>query len=100
MDLAIIGTAAWVRMDGNKIEDCRIALGCVAVNAIRAPKAEAFLKDKELTDEVLEQAGNLKQTLKELNRETYDYREFLKKFASLGENLETNEDEFDYIYYI
>ena len=100
MDLAIIGTAAWVRMDGKKIEDCRIALGGVAVNAIRAPKAEAFLKGKELTDEVLEQAGNLKQTLKELNRETYDYREFLKKFASLGENLETNEDEFDYIYYI
>ena len=75
-------------------------MGGVAVNAIRAPKAEAFLKGKELTDEVLEQAGNLKQTLKELNRETYDYREFLKKFASLGENLETNEDEFDYIYYI
>lgn len=45
-------------------------------------------------------AGNLKQNLKELNRESYDYRKFLKKFASLGENLETNEDEFDYIYYV
>ena len=62
MDLAIIGTAAWVRMDGKKIEDCRIALGGVAVNAIRAPKAEAFLKGKELTDEVLEQAGEIAST--------------------------------------
>lgn len=43
--------------------------------------------------------GDMKQSLRELNRERYDYADFLKKFASLGENLQTNDDEFDYIYY-
>lgn len=57
MDLAIIGVAAWVKMDGKTIADARIALGGVAVNAIRAPKAEKMLIGREITDELLEQAG-------------------------------------------
>jgi carbon-monoxide dehydrogenase medium subunit len=57
MDLAIIGVAAWVKMDGKKVADARICLGGVAITPIRTPKAEAFLKGKELTEDVLEQAG-------------------------------------------
>ena len=34
-----------------------------------------------------------------MNRETYDYSEFLRKFAALGEELKVNDDEFDYIFY-
>lgn len=44
-------------------------------------------------------AGNLIQNLRELNREKYDYSEFLKKFAVLSEVMQINDDEFDYIYY-
>lgn len=43
--------------------------------------------------------GNLEQDLRELNREKYDYARLLKRFAVLGENLEVNDDEFDYIFY-
>ena len=45
------------------------------------------------------QAGSMIQNLKSVNREKYDYSEFLKKFAVLGEAMTVNEDEFDYIYY-
>lgn len=44
-------------------------------------------------------AGEMKQNLAEVNREKVDYAHFLKRFAVLGENLEINDDEFDYIFY-
>ena len=44
-------------------------------------------------------AGGLMQNLREVNREKYDYTEFLKKFAVMGEVMKINDDEFDYIYY-
>ncbi|MCC8141291.1 MAG: VWA-like domain-containing protein [Lachnospiraceae bacterium] len=44
-------------------------------------------------------AGSLLWNLKETLREKYDYGEFLKKFAVLGEEMHINDDEFDYIYY-
>lgn len=39
------------------------------------------------------------QNLAEVNREKYDYTEFLRKFAVLGEETRINDDEFDYIFY-
>jgi len=57
MDLAIIGVAAWVKMDGKKCVDCRIALGGVATTPIRATKAEKLLKGKEITDKLLEEVA-------------------------------------------
>ena len=44
-------------------------------------------------------AGLLTQNLKEVNRERYNYEEFLKKFAVRGEIMKINPDEFDYNYY-
>ncbi|MGN0158548.1 MAG: VWA-like domain-containing protein [Brotaphodocola sp.] len=46
-----------------------------------------------------ESAGNMMQTLTEVNREKVNYGEFLRRFAVLGENIEVNDDEFDYIFY-
>ncbi|MDO4545121.1 MAG: VWA-like domain-containing protein, partial [Bacillota bacterium] len=46
-----------------------------------------------------ESAGDVQQQLGEINREKYDYGDFLKRFAALGENMEINDDEFDYIFY-
>ncbi|MCH5205279.1 MAG: metallopeptidase, partial [Oscillospiraceae bacterium] len=45
------------------------------------------------------EAGLLTQNLREVNRERYDYTEFLKKFAVRGEVMKVNPDEFDYNYY-
>ena len=44
-------------------------------------------------------AGSLLWNLKETLREKYDYGEFLKKFAVMGEEMHINDDEFDYVYY-
>lgn len=45
------------------------------------------------------EAGLLVQNLKEVNRERYNYEEFLKKFAVRGEIMKINPEEFDYNYY-
>ena len=45
------------------------------------------------------EAGLLTQNLREVNRERYDYTEFLKKFAVRGEVMRINPDEFDYNFY-
>jgi len=44
-------------------------------------------------------ADVLMQNLREVNREKYDYTDFLRKFAVIGENPEVNDEEFDYILY-
>lgn len=62
MDLAIIGSGVWVKMDGNKVADARIAMGGVAVTPMRAKQAEEFLIGKEATDENLAEAGRIAST--------------------------------------
>lgn len=46
-----------------------------------------------------DRAGDLMQNLLEVNRERYDYAAFLRKFATRGEAMTVNDDEFDYIFY-
>ena len=46
-----------------------------------------------------EGAGDMQQHLREINREKYDYTELLRRFCVMGENVEINDDEFDYIFY-
>ena len=46
-----------------------------------------------------DRSANLLQNITEVNRETYDYSEFLKKFSVMGEEMQINDDEFDYIFY-
>ncbi|MDD5986845.1 MAG: VWA-like domain-containing protein [Eubacteriales bacterium] len=43
--------------------------------------------------------GSMTQNLRAVNEETYDYTEFLKRFAVPGEEVHVNMDEFDNIYY-
>ena len=45
------------------------------------------------------QAGSLQRQLALQNREKYDYADFLRKFAVLGEHMQLNDDEFDQIFY-
>ncbi len=44
-------------------------------------------------------ASSLVQNLRAVNRERYDYSDFLRKFASMNESMKVSDDEFDYIYY-
>lgn len=44
-------------------------------------------------------AEELEKNLLEAARERYDYKEVLRKFTVMGEEIRINEDEFDYIYY-
>ncbi len=57
MDLAFIGVASAVNIDNGTITDARIGLAAVAPTPIRATEAEDLLKGKEITSELLEQAG-------------------------------------------
>lgn len=54
---------------------------------------ETFSKEKG------ESVGDLLINIKAVTREKYDYTAFLKKFASMGEKMMIDDDEFDYIYY-
>ena len=62
MDLAIVGVAAWIKMDGSKVADCRITMGGVGITPLRAKKAEQSLIGNEITDEILEQVGTMAST--------------------------------------
>ena len=46
-----------------------------------------------------DQSAGLVQNLTEINRERYDYAEFLRKFTVMGEEVQINDEEFDYIFY-
>lgn len=46
-----------------------------------------------------QKAASVLRALKEVNRERYDYEEFLRRFCVPTEILKTSEEEFDYIYY-
>ena len=57
MDLAIVGVAAKLTVEDGICKDAKVALGAVAITAVRSPKAEAVLIGSKLTEEDLEQAG-------------------------------------------
>ena len=58
-DFPILGVAAAVRMDGEVVQEARIALGAVASRPFLVEKAGAFLKGRKLTDDVIKQASEL-----------------------------------------
>jgi carbon-monoxide dehydrogenase medium subunit len=57
MDLAIVGVACLLTLDGQTCKDIKIALGAVAPTPIRAREAENAVKGKTLGDDVLEKAA-------------------------------------------
>jgi carbon-monoxide dehydrogenase medium subunit len=57
MDLAMVGVAALVTVDGDVLSDVKIALGAVAPTPVRAKKAEGILRGKKLSNDLLQKAG-------------------------------------------
>lgn len=62
--------------------------------------AETLETDLEtFSKEFGDQMGSLLYALKNVTREKYSYAEFLRKFATLSETMQINDDEFDYVFY-
>ncbi len=61
----------------------------------RKMQTEMELVSKEAASE----AGSLLEQLQVENRERYDYKAFLRKFSVLKEEMQTDADSFDYIFY-
>ncbi len=59
MNLPIIGVSVGILLDGNVIEDARIALTVAAPTPIRVYQAEEYLRGKTLTDDILKEAGEI-----------------------------------------
>lgn len=59
MDIALVGVACVLRLEGDKCLEARIGLGAVAPTPIRAPKTEHFLSNKALTEELVDEASRL-----------------------------------------
>ena len=59
MDLPILGVAVSLKVEGKSIQDARIALSVAAPTPMRAIEAEAYLRGKELSDDVLIEAGKI-----------------------------------------
>lgn len=53
---------------------------------------KSFSKDKNTSE-------SLEKNLAEATRDRYDYSSILKRFMVMGEDIQINDDEFDYIYY-
>ena len=65
-------------------------------------KREKMQTEMEAMSEKVSQTEDENSLLEQVqveNRERYDYRQFLKKFAVLKEEIQIDEDSFDYIYY-
>lgn len=53
---------------------------------------KSFSKDKSNSE-------SLQKNLAEATRERYDYGELIRRFTVMGEDMQVNDEEFDYIYY-
>lgn len=57
LDCSAVGVGTMVTMKGKVCEDTRIFIGACGPTPIRAVKAEAIVRGKELTDDLIDQAG-------------------------------------------
>lgn len=53
---------------------------------------KSFSKDKNNSE-------SLEKNLAEATKDRYDYADLLRRFTVMGEDMQVNDDEFDYIYY-
>jgi CO/xanthine dehydrogenase FAD-binding subunit len=75
--LSVVNAAVYIERDGAKIREARIALGSVAPTPIRAPKVEAKLRGREMSEALIEEAAaGCVETAKPIDdiRGTAEYR--------------------------
>lgn len=86
MDIAFVGTAVVVELAGDEAcRDIRIGLGAVAPTPMRAVKAEAHLKGKQLEEGLLREAGEIASqecsTISDIRCSAEHRREIVKVFV-------------------
>jgi carbon-monoxide dehydrogenase medium subunit len=59
LDIAVVGVASQLTLDGGACRKARISLGAVAPVPVRATEAEARLEGQELSPELIEEAAQL-----------------------------------------
>ncbi len=61
MEIAIVGVGIAVHLNGSDqvVSECRIAMGSVAPTPVRARRGEKIFKDRELKDELIEEAAEV-----------------------------------------
>jgi len=57
MDIAVVGVAVLLTLDGDRIERARIALGAVAPTPIRSPETEAILEGQQASESLFAKAA-------------------------------------------
>lgn len=59
MEIAIVGVGVAIHLDGSDevVSECRIAMGSVAPTPLRAQRGEALLNNREIRDELIEEAA-------------------------------------------
>jgi CO/xanthine dehydrogenase FAD-binding subunit len=58
-DFPVLGVGAAVRLSGDVVEEARIALGAMASRPFLVEKANGFLINKKLTNEVIEETSRI-----------------------------------------
>lgn len=100
VDLVRVGSEGSRDGNGEGKKSAHSGIGTTELNAMWKDISENMQTELETFGKQRgNKAGNLVQHLSALNRERYDYSEFLKKFAVMGEVMNVNDDEFDYIFY-
>jgi carbon-monoxide dehydrogenase medium subunit len=83
-DLATIGVAVSITLgSGDICQEVRIALGAAAPTPKRAKKAEAVLKGKKITDNLLEEAGEIASTEAEPISDIYASEEYRRELVKV-----------------
>jgi xanthine dehydrogenase FAD-binding subunit len=80
LDIAMLGVAVQCSTDHGNFKDLRIALGVAAPTPIRCSEAEAYAKDKEITEATLKEIGKralLSSKARDSWRASKAYREHL-----------------------
>ena len=72
-DIAIVGVALFIRMDGNTCSDAKIALTSAAPTPMRVPKAEALMIGREIDEKLIQEVG---KTVSEESRPIDDLRAY------------------------
>lgn len=82
-DLAVIGVAALLSLEGDILKDVKIALGAVAPTPIRARKAEQILKGKKFDEKLLEEAGQAASSESKPIDDTRSSADYRKKMVGV-----------------
>ena len=87
------GEESFASMQGVELEDFA-SISWTDISKLIEIDLEAF------TGKAGVDAGTFEVNLSVSNRKVYDYRDFLKRFSALSEEMKVSTEEFDYVFYM